>query len=132
MTSFTTKALPTRPDTVAPDGSDVRILADLAGGSMIHVELAAGRTSRAVAHHTVEEMWFVLSGEGEMWRSRGGESEIVALRSGVGLTIPLATHFQFRATGPDPLRIVVVTMPPWPGGDEAFPVQGPWDHGGTA
>ena len=126
MTAFTTKALPARPDTVATDGSDVRILAGLAGGDMAHFELAAGRTSLAVAHRTVEEIWFVLSGQGEMWRSHGGESEIVALCSGVCVTIPLQTHFQYRANGPDPLRIVAVTMPPWPGDGEAFPVAGPW------
>ena len=38
------------------------------------------------------------------------------------LTIPLGTHFQFRSLGPGPLAAVAVTMPPWPGPDEAVPV----------
>jgi mannose-6-phosphate isomerase-like protein (cupin superfamily) len=124
--AFTTKALPSAPDAVAPDGSDVRILAALSGGGMAHFELAAGRTSLAVAHRTVEEIWFVLSGAGEMWRSHGATEEITPLIAGVCLTIPLGTRFQFRASGDEPLRVVAVTMPPWPGDGEADRVDGPW------
>lgn len=68
MTDFTTRRLSSEPDVVAPDGSDVRILPGLAGGGMAHFELAPSETSRAVAHRTVEEIWFFLSGRGEMWR----------------------------------------------------------------
>jgi mannose-6-phosphate isomerase-like protein (cupin superfamily) len=42
------------------------------------------------------------------------------------VTIPLGTHFQFRADPDAPLAFVAVTMPPWPGADEAFVVEGPW------
>jgi mannose-6-phosphate isomerase-like protein (cupin superfamily) len=48
------------------------------------------------------------------------------VESGVCLTIPLGTHFQFRATGSAPLAALGVTMPPWPGEGEAVPVQGRW------
>jgi mannose-6-phosphate isomerase-like protein (cupin superfamily) len=123
---FATKRLPAARDTVAPDGSDVRILLGLAGGGMAHFELAAGRTSAAVAHRTVEEIWFVLSGRGEMWRAQGGREETVVVEPGVCLTIPLGTRFQFRSLGPDALRAVAVTMPPWPGADEARAVPGRW------
>ena len=68
MTSFHTKRLPTAPDVVAPDGSDVRILLALPSGSMAHFELAPGQTSAPVAHRTVEEIWYFLRGRGEMWR----------------------------------------------------------------
>ena len=54
--------MPARPDVVAPDGSDVRILPGLAGGGMAHFELAPGETSIAVVHRTVEEIWFFVSG----------------------------------------------------------------------
>jgi mannose-6-phosphate isomerase-like protein (cupin superfamily) len=128
MTSdFDTKRLPPARDAVAPDGSDVRILLRLDAGGMAHFELAAGRTSKAVTHRTVEEIWFVLSGAGEMWRKQGVREEIVPLQSGVCLTIPLGTHFQFRASAAEPLAAVGVTMPPWPGEGEAMPVQGKWD-----
>ena len=47
-----------------PDGSNVRILLGLASGGMAHFELPSGETSTAVAHRTVEEIWFFLSGCG--------------------------------------------------------------------
>jgi len=128
MTRFETKRLPTARDAVAPDGSDVRILLRLAGGSMAHFELPPGQISKAVTHRTVEEIWFFLSGRGEMWRSQAGQQEaIVAVESGVCLTIPRGTHFQFRSLGDVPLVALGVTMPPWPGEGEATTVQGNWE-----
>jgi len=126
MTDFETKPLPLKPDAIAPDGSDVRVLLELNGGSMAHFELAPGTTSNAVSHRTVEEIWFVLSGKGEMWRKLGDREEIVALSSGVALTLPRGTHFQFRSSGQEPLAAIGVTMPPWPGEGEAFEVPGKW------
>jgi len=127
MSEFGTKRLPAARDVVAPDGSDVRILLGLSGGGMAHFELRPGRTSIAVTHRTVEEIWFFLSGSGEMWRKQGDREEIVAVERGVCLTIPLGTHFQFRAMGTEPLAAVGVTMPPWPGDGEAVPVHGTWE-----
>ena len=126
MGDFDTKRLPAAADAIAPDGSDVRILLHLSGGSLAHFELPAGATSVAVCHRTVEEIWFVLNGRGEMWRKQGDREHIVALESGVSLTIPVGTHFQFRSIGPQPLAAIGVTMPPWPGAGEAFEVPGTW------
>jgi mannose-6-phosphate isomerase-like protein (cupin superfamily) len=123
---FETLALPERPDVVAPDGSDVRILLRLAGGSMAHFELAPGETSAAVVHRTVEELWYILSGRGEMWRRQAGQEEVAALAAGLCLSIPVGTAFQFRSLGEEPLRAVAITMPPWPGEGEAVPAEGPW------
>jgi mannose-6-phosphate isomerase-like protein (cupin superfamily) len=121
-----TKRLPATPDVVGPDGSDVRILLGLAGGGLAHFELAAGETSIAVVHRTVEEIWFFVGGRGEMWRAHGEREEVVEVEPGIALTIPLGTRFQFRATGPEPLAAIGVTMPPWPGEDEAVTVDGRW------
>jgi mannose-6-phosphate isomerase-like protein (cupin superfamily) len=122
-----TKRLPARPDVVAPDGSDVRILARLGGGSMAHFELGPGRTSVAVVHRTVEEIWFFLTGRGEMWLADDEHEDVVDVEPGVALTIPVGTRFQFRALGPEPLAAVGVTMPPWPGDGEAISVEGRWE-----
>jgi mannose-6-phosphate isomerase-like protein (cupin superfamily) len=130
MHVFATLPLPSEATAVAPDGSDVRILLGLAAGSMAHFELKAGATSRAVSHRTVEEIWFVVSGRGEMWRRQGEREEIVALEPGVCLTIPAGTHFQFRASSAESVAAVGVTMPPWPGAEEALPVPGPWQATG--
>ena len=96
---------------------------------MAHFELLPGHTSSAVTHRTVEEIWFFLSGRGEMWRQQGEHEETVALAPGLCLTIPLGTRFQFRATGSEALAAVAVTMPPWPGAAEAVAVAGPWRAG---
>ncbi|MBI1394630.1 MAG: cupin domain-containing protein [Betaproteobacteria bacterium] len=118
--------LPAERTGVAPDGSDVRVLARLPGGGMAHFELAADHVSHAVTHRTVDEIWFVVGGTGEMWRRQGDTEETVALVPGTCLTIPVGTHFQFRADAAAPLAVVGVTMPPWPGDDEAVIVRGPW------
>jgi mannose-6-phosphate isomerase-like protein (cupin superfamily) len=61
-----------------------------------------------------------------MWRKLDNDESVVPVESGVCLTIPLGTHFQFRTVGPEPLAAVGVTMPPWPGEDEAYVVAGKW------
>src|SRR5215831_15523636 len=119
MSDFATKLLPETRDAVAPDGSDVRILLGLRGGGMAHFELRPGKTSKAVAHRTVEEIWFFITGRGQMWRKQEGHEELVDVSPGMCLTIPLGTQFQFRSFGHEALAAVGVTMPPWPGEGEA-------------
>lgn len=126
MSEFATRSLPAERTVAAPDGSDVRVLLGLGSGTMAHFTLAPGLCSRAVAHRTVEEIWYILSGRGQMWRKQREREEVVELSAGVCLSIPLGTHFQFRACGDEALCAVAITMPPWPGDDEAFAVEGPW------
>ena len=116
--AFDTKALPAEPDVTAPDGSEVRVLLSLPTGSSAHFRLAPGEVSRAGRHRTVQEIWYVLAGRGEMWRHDGLREAVAALEPGVCLTIPVGTSFQFRATGEDPLSAFAVTMPPWPTGSD--------------
>ena len=125
-TNFGIMQLPARPDAAAPDGSDVRELLHLGRGSMAHFELGPGRISRAMAHRTVDEIWYVLSGHGQMWRRQGQRQETAELVPGTCVSIPVGTHFQFRASDGGPLAVVGVTMPPWPGDDEAYEVPGTW------
>jgi mannose-6-phosphate isomerase-like protein (cupin superfamily) len=130
--AFATLALPRAADAVAPDGSQVRVLLARAGGSMAHFSLPPGAVSKAVVHRSVEEIWYVVGGRGAMWRrDAAGVEAVTPLAPGVCLTIPLGTCFQFRADpvaegGAEPLAAVGITMPPWPGPDEALPVDGPW------
>ena len=124
--SLATRTLGVRPDDSAPDGSDVRLLVSVTRGSMAHFELAPGCTSRAVRHHTVDEVWFFVAGRGEIWRRLGDDELIVPAIPGVAVSIPVGTSFQFRCLGPIPLAAVGTTMPPWPGESEAEPVDGPW------
>jgi mannose-6-phosphate isomerase-like protein (cupin superfamily) len=123
---FNTKSLPATRDAVAPDGSDVRVLVATTRGSFAHFELAAGETSVAVRHRTVEEIWYFLQGRGQMWRELDGHEQMVGVASGVCIAIPTGTAFQLRASGREPLAAIAATMPPWPGPGEAVIVDGPW------
>ena len=127
MNKLETKHLPMHSDTVAPDGSDVRILLGLKGGGLAHFELPPNQISKAVKHKTVEEIWFIISGRGQMWRKLDEITEIIDLYPNVCLTIPLGTHFQFRSYGYEALSAIGVTMPPWPGEGEAEMVKGIWE-----
>ncbi|HKI15421.1 MAG TPA: cupin [Roseiarcus sp.] len=123
---FDTKRLGAAVDATAPDGTAVRLLLSLRGGSMAHFELPASAVSHAVTHRTVEEIWFVLGGQGRIWRRQDGQERVDELAPGTSLTIPLGTAFQFRAEAGAPLSFLAITMPPWPGMDEALPAPGPW------
>jgi mannose-6-phosphate isomerase-like protein (cupin superfamily) len=123
---FETKRAGAAPDATAPDGSEVRILCGVSRGGLALFSLPSGSVARAVAHRTVEELWYVVAGRGRIWRKLGGLEEIVDLDAGLSLSLPTGTHFQFRCDGPEPLTILGVTMPPWPGPHEAYPVVGVW------
>jgi mannose-6-phosphate isomerase-like protein (cupin superfamily) len=126
MAEAATRKLPLDADVIAPDGCEVRILVQTPRGSMAHFTLGPGQVARAVAHRTVEEVWYFLSGSGRMWRRLGEWQETVDVTAGVSISIPLGTHFQLRNDGAEPLAAVAVTMPPWPGEDEAYLVEGKW------
>ena len=126
MMAWDTRRVPEAHDTLAPDGSEIRLLPGLGRGSMVHCTLPAGAVTRAVSHRSVDELWFCLGGSGQVWRRRAEVEEIVDVERDVALSIPVGTAFQFRATGGEPLRLVIVTMPPWPGEAEAVPVEGAW------
>ena len=121
-----TKQISGEPDDIAPDGSEVRVLCRVERGSMAHFSLPPGAVSKAVATHTIEEVWYFISGHGRMWRKLGDEEGCVPVRPGTSMTIPVGTHFQFRCDSGEPLTAVGVTMPPWPGEGEAYVVEGPW------
>jgi mannose-6-phosphate isomerase-like protein (cupin superfamily) len=127
MADFETKVLGSRCDVIAPDGSEVRILLQTQRGSMAHFMLAPQQVSKAVAHRTIEEIWYFVGGRGRMWRKLGDRSEVVDVLPGTAITIPTGTHFQFRSDSDDPLEAIGATMPPWPGADEAYDVEGEWE-----
>lgn len=126
MTKLATHLLAPSPHAIAPDGSEVRLLAAVAGGSMAHFRLPPGAVARAVAHHTVEEVWYFIAGRGRMWRRLGTEEATIEVHSGISIAIPVGAYFQFRSDSEEPLEAVGVTMPPWPGEHEAYFVEGIW------
>ena len=110
----------------APDGTDVSILAVTPPASVARFTLQAGLTGRAVKHRTVDEIWHVLSGEGELWRRLDGVEDIVPLVHGTTVHLPVETVFQVRATSLTALVVLGVITPAWPGDAEARWVCGQW------
>ncbi|MBC8280366.1 MAG: cupin domain-containing protein [Chloroflexi bacterium] len=119
------------PDTTAPDGSEIRLLVtDTEGAtksSLVEVTLAPGEVTRPVKHRTVDEIWYVLEGNGKVWRCpTDAAPETVAavpISPGDALVIPTGWSFQFSAEDQNELRFLCHTTPPWPGEDEAVPVE---------
>jgi mannose-6-phosphate isomerase-like protein (cupin superfamily) len=126
MSRLITRPMSSAPDAIAPDGSEVRVLAATKNAGMAHFTLPPRQISRAVTHRTVEEIWCFVRGEGRMWRQLGEDQNTVVVVTGTSISIPTGTRFQFRCDTDEPLEAVAVTLPPWPGPDEALPVQGPW------
>ncbi len=110
----------------APDGSEIRLLLETARGGLSHCTLAQGKVSLAVKHQTIGEIRFFLGGVGEVWRKLDDREEGVRVGPGVSISLPAGVHFQFRNTGRNPLIFAIATMPPWPGMDEAVPLDGHW------
>ena len=125
-TAFDTRRASTTPDVIATDGCEVRVLCATLRGGMAVFTLAPGAVARAVAHRSVDEIWYFASGRGRMWRKSGGREDIAEIAAGVSVSIPAGTHFQLRCDGAEPLEAVAVTMPPWPGDGDAYIVAGKW------
>jgi mannose-6-phosphate isomerase-like protein (cupin superfamily) len=123
---FVTRVIAPAADAIAPDGSEVRLLAATERGSMAHFRLPAGAVSRAVAHRSVEEVWYFLCGSGRMLRREAGSVETVAVSAGVSIAIPRRRRFPVSRQRRCAALGGGGTMPPWPGMDEAIPVEGVW------
>lgn len=126
MAKYETASVANVEQELAPDGSRVRPLLALNSGSMAQFELDPGEVSRAVRHRSVGEIWLVISGRGRIWRQKSEQRNVVELAPGVCVSIPAGTAFQFRCDGGEGLRVAAVTMPPWPGEEEAELVAGVW------
>jgi mannose-6-phosphate isomerase-like protein (cupin superfamily) len=122
-----TRPFPSAPDAHSPAGAEIRYLMEGVTGNMIHSTVPPGQVNRATVHATVSEFWHVLSGEGRIWRRDGGGEETTELRAGVSIDIPVGTAFQYRCIGAAPLEFLCISMPPWPGDQEARIIAGPWE-----
>ena len=118
-------------DVYAPDGSEIRLLADgrhsASRSSMVEVVLPAGQVSRPVYHRTVEEIWYILEGRGRVWRCPpdidAADAPPQDVSPGDALVIPTGWRFQFAAGPNSGQRFLCHTTPPWPREDEAVAVE---------
>lgn len=114
------------PDAKSPAGADIRFIMDGDTGNMIHSTVPPHQTNRATVHATVSEFWYVLEGNGEIWRKKGSASSVTPLVPGTAIDIPVGTTFQYRNIGAADLKFICIAMPPWPGDSEATHVDGKW------
>ena len=122
-----TTQIPGKPDAKSPAGADIRYLMDGITGNMIHSTVPAYQVNRATVHATVSEFWFILEGQGEIWRDDGAESCVTNLVPGVSIDIPVGTKIQYRNNSNLELKFICISMPRWPGDSEATYVQGIWE-----
>ena len=128
--AWQTKDLPEDYDYLAPDGSEIRLLLAFAAGGLAHCTLPPGGVSSPVKHQSVEEIWYFLDGQGEVWRREGRDEKVVQVQAGRAVAIASGVDFQFRNSGSQPLRFIIATLPKWPGPEEAIPLpQGAWRQG---
>jgi mannose-6-phosphate isomerase-like protein (cupin superfamily) len=128
MTLFQTVQMPV-PSEPAPDGSRIYPLVRTDQTSVGLIELRPDQITAPVYHLNIEEVWYILEGRGQLWRSLDDEDETVDLSAGTCVTIPTGAAFQFRSDGDQPLRMLMMTIPPWPGPEEAVASEGKWQPG---
>ena len=117
-------------DYLAPDTSEITRLTNnehANRGDMAHCSLPGGKVSIATKHKSVEELWYFIEGHGEIWLSNNDIESVHTVKKGTAIYIPPGISFQFRNLNHEqPLEIIITTMPPWPGSDEAIQVEGKW------
>ena len=67
---------------LAPDGSEIRLLQQLGGGGLSECTLRVNQVSQAVRHRTVEEIWFVTQGQGQVWLEEDSMQTVVSISKG--------------------------------------------------
>ena len=120
------KTLPEQPDAKSPAGANIRYLMDGVTGNMIHSTVPPHQVNKATVHATVSEFWYILEGQGEIWRNDGVESCVTPLVPGTAIDIPVGTAFQYRNVADIDLKLICIAMPPWPGDQEATYIEGKW------
>jgi mannose-6-phosphate isomerase-like protein (cupin superfamily) len=123
-----TTRLSGKPDAMSPAGAEICFLMDGEGGNMIHSSVPPRQINKATVHKTVSEFLYILKGEGEIWRDNWEESSVTTLVPKTTIDIPVGTSFQYRNIGDSSLKFICISMPPWPGDEEATYIEGVWEQ----
>jgi mannose-6-phosphate isomerase-like protein (cupin superfamily) len=99
---------------VTADGSTIRELCGIPTGgtelqSLAEATLAPGQATTPHYHRESEEIYFILSGEGEM-EIEGGRA---AVSPGDAIPIPRGSRHRIRNVGDGPLRFLCACAPPY-------------------
>lgn len=109
-----THVLSAEPDAVSPGGgAEIRHILSSPQGDLTHAVCPAGHV--APTHHLPEldEAYYVLAGEGEIWRATDEREAVTALRPGRWVQLPAGLRFQYRANRGSSLVFLVVVLPSW-------------------
>lgn len=112
------KNMPKEYQNISPAGAEVKELMENEYMSLAYLTMKAGKVSKAVTHKTVLEIWYILSGTGEIWWKSKNEEKIINLEPGMSIDIPLGVEFQYRSANSNDLVFLCMTTPPWPGHHE--------------
>lgn len=116
---------------LSDDGSVIRALPGVGQVESVHCTLPKGGVIQASRHKTVSQIWYVLSGTGELWlEPPSHKGQVTPLAAGTAVTVPLGYSFQFRNTGSADLEIFIVNTTPWSGAGELIPVANHWPRPG--
>jgi mannose-6-phosphate isomerase-like protein (cupin superfamily) len=66
--------LPKQPDAKSPAGAFIHFLINCVGGNLIHRTVPPHKVNKAAVHATESEFWYILEGNGEIWRENGSQS----------------------------------------------------------
>jgi mannose-6-phosphate isomerase-like protein (cupin superfamily) len=84
-------------DYLTPDGSEIRLLSAVRGGGLAHCRLPPAGVSQPVVQKIVEEIWYFISGTGQVWRKLGDFERVVDVRSEMSVTLDAAKVAMIRA-----------------------------------
>jgi len=118
------------PDAVSPGGgAEIRYVLASPLGELTHAVCRTGEVAPTHLLPELDEAYYVLAGEGEIWRSAAKREAVTALRPGRWVQMPAGTRFQYRANRGSSLVFLVVVLPRWR--PELFHIveDGPWRPG---
>ncbi len=111
-----TMELPASPDRASASGaSEMRLLPpdprpSFPEGEIVHATTLTTKPSDSAKLTDAGELFYVLEGEGELWRATGALGEEVPLRPGCCVSIPVGIEYQYIARR-TPLKFLVATAP---------------------
>ena len=105
--------LSTDPDSASPGGTEIRYLIKSSLGDLTHATCPERQVAPVHKLLGLHEAYYVLAGNGEIWRRTDDREGITALRPGRWVEMPAGTEFQFRAGRDAALVLLVIVMPSW-------------------
>ena len=130
MRDWTTRELPADPDRDSPSGAArIRLFPSFEEGEIVHATAETERPSIAAILSGVGEFFYVLEGEGSLWRATGDLEDVVPLRPGRCVSVPPGVEYQYRAEVA-PLKLLATTVPRWQAENWAAAKRHHWDEQG--